>query len=134
MPERLAIHYAVKANPYAPLVRWMAGQVDGLDVASGGELRLALDAGAAADHISFAGPGKRDGELEAALAARVTINLESDGEFSRVLAIADKAGLRPRVAIRVNPDFELQASGMRMGGGAKPFGVDVDQAQIGRAP
>src|SRR3546814_17435254 len=69
----LFLSYAVKANPYALLVGWMAGQVDGLEVASGGEVRLALDAGAAADHISFAGPGKRDGELEAALAARVKI-------------------------------------------------------------
>src|SRR3546814_12784620 len=58
----------------------------------------------------------------------VTVNLESDGEFSRLLALGERAGRRPRVAIRVNPDFELKASGMRMGGGAKPFGVDVDQA------
>ncbi len=127
MPRDLAIHYAVKANPYPPLVRWMAGQVDGLDVASGGELKLALDAGGIPDFMSFAGPGKRDDELAAALGAGVTINLESDGEFSRLLAIAHRTGERPRVAIRVNPDFELKASGMRMGGGAKPFGVDVDQ-------
>src|SRR3546814_15654135 len=103
----------------------MAGRVEGLDVASGGELALVLEAGGAGDRISFAGPGKTERELEAALTAGVTVNLESDGEFSRLLALGERAGRRPRVAVRVNPDFELKASGMKMGGGAKPFGVDV---------
>src|SRR3546814_1643169 len=103
----------------------MAGRVEGLDVASGGELALVLFRSGAGDRISFAGPGKTERELEAALTAGVTVNLESDGEFSRLLALGERAGRRPRVAVRVNPDFELKASGMKMGGGAKPFGVDV---------
>jgi diaminopimelate decarboxylase len=127
LPAGVGIHYAVKANPYPPLVGWIAKRVDGLDIASGGELALVQKAGADAAHVSFAGPGKTDRELAAALAAGATINLESDGEFSRLMALAGKTGERPRVAVRVNPDFELKASGMRMGGGAKPFGVDVDQ-------
>ena len=124
LPERLAVHYAVKANPFAPLVRHMAGLVDGFDIASGGELNLLADAGIEADRISFAGPGKRDRELEQAIAAGVTLNLESEGEADRALRIAAGLGRRPRLAIRVNPDFELKGSGMKMGGGAKPFGVD----------
>src|SRR3546814_17867899 len=107
----------------------MAGRVDGLDVASGGELALVLEAGGAADRISFAGPGKTERELEAALVAGVTVNLESDGEFSRLLDLGERTGRRPRVAVRVDPDFELKASGMRMGGDAKAFGV----AGFGRA-
>jgi diaminopimelate decarboxylase len=78
--------------------------------------------------ISFAGPGKRDDEIDAAIRAGVTLNLESEGEADRALAIAGRAGMRPRLAVRVNPDFELKGSGMRMGGGAKPFGVDADRA------
>jgi diaminopimelate decarboxylase len=128
MPDRLDLHYAVKANPYAPLLARMAGQVDGFDIASGGELDMALAAGMAPDRISFAGPGKRDDELEAAIFAGVTLNLESEGEGRRALAIAERIGKRPRVAVRVNPDFDLKGSGMRMGGGAKPFGVDADRA------
>mgnify|MGYP003574926783 FL=1 len=127
LPGGVAVHYAVKANPFEPLLAWMAARVDGLDVASGGELTLALRAGGVPGAISFAGPGKRDTELVQALQAGVTINLESDGEFSRLLALADREGMPPRVAVRVNPDFELKSSGMRMGGGAKPFGVDADQ-------
>lgn len=128
MPDRLDLHYAVKANPYAPLLARMVAQVDGFDIASGGELAMALDAGMAPNRISFAGPGKRDDELGAAIFAGITLNLESEGEGRRALAIADRIGKTPRLAVRVNPDFDLKGSGMRMGGGAKPFGVDADRA------
>ncbi|MFN7030756.1 MAG: pyridoxal-dependent decarboxylase, exosortase A system-associated, partial [Sphingopyxis sp.] len=126
MPREVQLHYAMKANPFAPLLAHMATIVDGFDVASGGELALALASGKAAEHISFAGPGKRDRELEAAIVAGATLNLESAGEGARALAIADRIGTRPRLAVRVNPDFDLKGSGMKMGGGAKPFGVDAD--------
>ena len=125
MPAEVQLHYAMKANPYAPLLGRMAGLVDGFDVASGGELAAALASGMAADHISFAGPGKRDRELEAAISAGATINLESTGEADRALAIGARLGVVPRLAVRVNPDFDLKGSGMKMGGGAKPFGVDA---------
>ena len=128
MPDALHLHYAIKANPYAPLLARMAGQVDGFDIASGGELDMALAAGMDPARISFAGPGKRNDELEAAIFAGVTINLESEGEGRRALEVADRVGKVPRLAVRVNPDFDLKGSGMRMGGGAKPFGVDADRA------
>lgn len=128
MPPELSIHYAVKANPYPALLERMARLVDGFDVASGGELARALEAGMDAAHVSFAGPGKRDDELIAAIDAGITLNLESEGEARRALALAEKRGRRPRLAVRVNPDFDLKGSGMRMGGGAKPFGVDADRA------
>ena len=125
MPAEVQLHYAMKANPYAPLLAFMAPLVDGFDVASGGELKMALASGIAAEEISFAGPGKRDRELEAAMAAGATLNLESAGEAERALSIAGHLGRTPRLAVRVNPDFDLKGSGMKMGGGAKPFGIDV---------
>ncbi|CAH0497072.1 pyridoxal-dependent decarboxylase, exosortase A system-associated [Novosphingobium sp. CECT 9465] len=124
MPKRLAIHYAVKANPFGPLLEHMAGLVDGFDIASGGELAILRSVGIDPARVSFAGPGKRDVELEAAIVAGVTLNLESEGEAARALAIASRLGVRPKLAIRVNPDFDLKGSGMKMGGGAKPFGID----------
>ena len=127
MPPRLGIHYAVKANPFAPLVGAMRGLVDGFDVASGGELSLLQSLDIRPDIVSFAGPGKRDEELRAAIAAGVTLNLESENEARRALAIAERTGRIPRLAIRVNPDFELRGSGMKMGGGAKPFGLDAER-------
>lgn len=127
MPERLSIHYAVKANPYGPLLKHMLTLVDGFDIASGGELAIVQAAGVDPAQVSFAGPGKRDAELEAAIAAGVTLNLESEGEANRALAIAERLGVTPRLAIRVNPDFDLKGSGMKMGGGAKPFGIDAER-------
>lgn len=127
MPAMVQLHYAMKANPYATILEHVASRVDGIDVASAGELRLALAAGASADRISFAGPGKRENELAEAVSAGVTINCESEGEAERTIAIGDRLGLRPRLAVRVNPDFEIRGSGMRMGGGAKPFGVDAQR-------
>ena len=121
------LHYAVKANPFPPLLARLAPLVDGFDVASAGELDRALAQKPAAA-ISFAGPGKRDAELADAIAAGATINLESEGEATRALAAADRLGIRPRLAVRVNPDVELRGSGMRMGGRPSPFGVDAARA------
>ncbi|MFN3423364.1 MAG: pyridoxal-dependent decarboxylase, exosortase A system-associated [Novosphingobium meiothermophilum] len=125
MPQRLSIHYAVKANPYGPLLQHMLNLVDGFDIASGGELAIVKAAGINPEKVSFAGPGKRDAEIEIAIAAGVTLNLESEGEAERAFAIADRLGVIPQLAVRVNPDFDLKGSGMKMGGGAKPFGVDA---------
>lgn len=127
MPPQLAIHYAMKGNPYPPLLALMHGLVDGFDVASGGELELALAAGVEPKRISFAGPGKRDRELERAISLGVTLNCESEGEAERALAIGATLNVIPRLAVRVNPSFDLKGSGMKMGGGAKQFGVDADR-------
>lgn len=127
LPVRVGINYAVKANPMPQVVAHMAGLVDGFDIASSGELALCESVGIDPARISFAGPGKRDDELAAAITAGVTLNCESAGELARALGIAERLGQRPRLAIRVNPGFELKGSGMKMGGGAKPFGVDADQ-------
>lgn len=127
LPSRVALHYAIKANSYKPVLALMSELVDGFDIASGGELALALGVGLDPARISFAGPGKRDVELEAAIAAGVTLNLESENEASRALTIGDRLGKTPRLAIRVNPEFDLKGSGMKMGGGAKPFGIDAER-------
>jgi diaminopimelate decarboxylase len=127
VPKRLAIHYAMKANPFTPILQLFSQHVDGFDIASGGELAIIRAAGIDPRIVSFAGPGKRDGELEAAISAGVTLNLESEAEAERALAIAGRLGVTPRLAIRVNPTFDLKGSGMKMGGGAKPFGLDAER-------
>ncbi|HEY8100926.1 MAG TPA: pyridoxal-dependent decarboxylase, exosortase A system-associated [Burkholderiaceae bacterium] len=127
LPEEIGLHYSIKANPMAALVQHMAGLVDGFDVASGGELQTALDTRMDVAHISFTGPGKSTADLEHAIAAGVLVNLESESELNRIARIADATGIAPRIAVRVNPDFELKSSGMKMGGGPKPFGVDAEQ-------
>ncbi len=126
LPDAVHLHYAMKANPMPAVVQHMAGLTDGLDVASLREMRVALDTGIAPRDISFAGPGKGDDELRAAAAAGVIVNLESASEMERLAAISREDGVRAPVSVRVNPDFELKTSGMKMAGGAKPFGVDAE--------
>ncbi len=138
LPASIKLHYAMKANPMPALVCHMAGLVDGIDVASGGELKIALDCGANPHDISFAGPGKSRDELKRAVAAGILINIESFREVAELSRICHETGGQARIAVRVNPDFELKSSGMKMGGGPKQFGVDAEQvpgllAEIGRA-
>ncbi len=127
LPAEVQLHYAIKANPMPALVQHLARLVDGLDVASAGELRVALDTGMPAAEVSFAGPGKTEAELLQAVASGVVINVESFRELDVIARCAAEAGVRPRFAVRVNPDFELKSSGMKMGGGPKQFGIDAEQ-------
>lgn len=127
LPPGVRLHYALKANPMPALVGFVRPLVDGVDVASAGELKIALDAGADVQSIGFAGPGKRDAELRQAVASGVLLHVESARELRVLADIAQALGRPARVALRINPDFELRGAGMRMGGGAKPFGIDAEQ-------
>ena len=127
LPHDVELSYAIKANPMPAVVQHLSGLVDSFDCASAAELGVALDTTLGAEKISFAGPGKTPAELTQAVAAGITIELESETEAERVIAIGGQLGLRPRVAVRVNPDFQVKGSGMRMGGGAQQFGVDSER-------
>lgn len=127
LPADMHLHYAVKANPMPAVVQHLAELVDGFDVASVGELMTVLDTTMPPDKISFAGPGKTEQALRQAAAAGIVVNLESEREMEMLAQVGTALGLRPKVAVRVNPDFELKSSGMKMGGGPKQFGVDAEQ-------
>lgn len=128
LPERISLHYAMKANPMPEVVQHMATLTRGLDVASAAELRTALATGINPRDISFAGPGKSAEDLESAVDAGVIIVIESATEAHRIGALARERDIKAPVALRINPDFQLRASGMKMGGGAQPFGIDAEQA------
>jgi diaminopimelate decarboxylase len=127
LPPALRLGYAVKANPMPAVVQHLAGLVDALDVASTLEMQTALDTQMPAAQVTFAGPGKTSAEIVRAVAAGVTIEMESVTEANRVIQAGDLLGMRPRVAVRVNPDFQVKGSGMRMGGGPQQFGIDAEQ-------
>lgn len=130
LPSKIKLHYAMKANPMPAVVQHIAGLVDGIDVASLGEIKVALDTLMLPSKISFAGPGKNEHEISCAIAAGIVINIESELELARIVAIAEYLGITPKVAVRINPDFELKSSGMKMGGGPKQFGIDAERAPI----
>jgi diaminopimelate decarboxylase len=127
LPGDVELSYAVKANPMPALLQHMSGLVDGFDVASAQEMRHALDTPGPASRISFAGPGKSAAELAQAVAAGVTVELESELEVERVRSASAAAGIPARVALRVNPDFVVRGSGMRLGGGPQQFGIDSER-------
>ena len=127
LPAAVKLSYAMKANPMPAVVQHLAGLVDAIDVASALEMGIALDTPLPAQQISFAGPGKTTSEIRQAVAAGVTVELESALEAARLVEVGDALGLQPRAAIRVNPNFKVKGSGMRMGGGPQQFGVDAEQ-------
>ena len=126
LPNQLQLHYAIKANPYPSLVHFMVEHVSGFDVASKKEMLLALQSGMPADDISFAGPGKTYDDIQAAIVAGITLHAESQTEITRAIVLGNSLQIKPHIAIRVNPAFELKASGMKMAGGSKPFGIDEE--------
>ena len=128
LPDGIGLHYAVKANPYPPLLEWLCRFVDGFDIASIGELEALESVEACVLPLNFAGPGKTDRELKRAIQAGATISVESPGEAARILEIGGKLGTRPKVMVRINPPFQLKGAGMKMGGAASPFGIDHEQA------
>ncbi|MGC2456584.1 MAG: pyridoxal-dependent decarboxylase, exosortase A system-associated [Gallionellaceae bacterium] len=127
LPAEIHLHYAIKANPMPAVLQHLAGLVDGFDVASAGELKMALETAMPPDKISFAGPGKTEKALRQAAEAGIVVNLESEREMEILAQVGASLGLRPKAAVRVNPDFELKSSGMKMGGGPKQFGVDTEK-------
>lgn len=127
LPTGIDLSYAIKANPMPAIVQHLSGVVDSFDVASAKELLTVLDTPTPAHRISFAGPGKTPTELTQAIAAGVVIEIESEAEAERVAAIGARLRIRPRIAVRVNPDFEVKGSGMRLGGGSQQFGIDSEK-------
>ncbi|MBD9444055.1 pyridoxal-dependent decarboxylase, exosortase A system-associated [Rhizobium sp. RHZ01] len=127
LPKEVRLSYAIKANPMPAVVQHLSGLVDSLDVASAYEMKTALDTTVPASSISFAGPGKTSAELIQAVAAGVTIEMESGTEALRIVEAGNRLGIRPRVALRVNPNFQVKGSGMKMGGGPQQFGVDAEE-------
>ena len=127
LPSEIHLHYAIKANPMVAVVQHLASLVDGLDIASMEEMKVALDTTMLPERISFAGPAKTEAELCCAIAAGVVLNMESEQEMEHIANLGENFGIRPKVAVRVNPDFELKSSGMKMGGGSKQFGVDAER-------
>lgn len=127
LPTRLRLVYSIKANPMAALVGHLRNQVGGFDVASLGEMQIALNAGMPAQQISFTGPGKQLAELRAALGAGIALNVESELEIERIANIARESKMPARIAIRVNPKFELKGSGMKMSGKRSQFGIDAER-------
>ncbi|NVJ61589.1 MAG: pyridoxal-dependent decarboxylase, exosortase A system-associated [Gammaproteobacteria bacterium] len=123
----ISLHYAIKSNPMPALVDYITPLVDGLDVASGKELTVALNSGINPEKVSFAGPAKQVNELLMAIASGITINIESETELKRIISLCENHQYKANIALRINPNFDLKSSGMKMAGGPQQFGIDAEQ-------
>jgi diaminopimelate decarboxylase len=124
----IRIYYAVKANPNTDLLKSMAGWTDGADVSSEGELAAALKAGFRPERIHFAGPGKTDAELRAAVRAGIgAISVESPNELVRLERAASAENRTADAAVRINPSLLVREFAIKMGGKSSPFGTDEER-------
>jgi len=127
LPGRFAIYYSIKANPFLAVVKHFLSRGCGIEIASVGEFRRALEAGCPPERILFAGPGKSEAELELVLSNGIgEIHMESLTEAKRIAAICRRFGRRAQVAVRINPAAEAEGGAMRMGGRPAPFGMDEE--------
>ena len=124
------ICFALKANSNLAILKVLAKNGCGADVVSGGELYLARKAGISAKKIVYAGVGKTDREIAAALKARIMMfNVESSDELRAINGIAGELGVRAPIALRVNPDIDPQthpyiSTGLRK----SKFGIPIEEA------
>jgi diaminopimelate decarboxylase len=124
----LRLYYAVKANPNPAILKWMARWTDGADISSGGELKLALDAGFDPRSVSFAGPGKTDAEIRYAVRRSIgSISIESVNELLRADRLAGECGGTADVSLRINPVRLVKEFAIKMGGKSSQFGIDEER-------
>ncbi|MEK6657885.1 MAG: diaminopimelate decarboxylase [Nitrospirota bacterium] len=124
------ICFAVKANPNISVLRLFANEGGGADIVSGGELFRALKAGVQPEKIVYAGVGKTNDEIHAALYAGILMfNVESSEELKKIDEIAGRIGVKARIALRVNPDIDPKthpyiSTGLKM----NKFGIPIEEA------
>lgn len=120
------LFYSIKANPFPPLLEFMAPLVDGFDVASSGELSRAVSAGKHGNDIQFSGPGKGIEEIRYAIDIEAILGVESIGQLHDIADGGDAVGKVPRVALRINPGALAGGGGLRMAAAATQFGIDLE--------
>lgn len=128
LPSVVELAYAVKANPALAVVAHLGRLGLGADVASGGELETVRRAGIGPERVVMTGPGKRDDELRAAVAAGIrAVTVESPGELARLEAIAAESGRRQPVLLRAAVSDHARLERVRLVGddGAGKFGMDA---------
>ncbi|MEL7368267.1 MAG: alanine racemase [Myxococcota bacterium] len=120
--------YGVKANPLPALLESIRDAVDGLDVASEGELHAALAAGYAPEHLRLAGPAKTHALLDEAVARNISVSVESPDELEEVAALAQQHQRCADVALRLEPPEPRHVFGLAMSGPRRPFGLDAAES------
>lgn len=128
------ICFSVKACANVHVLRLMAEQGSGFDIVSGGELYRVLQAGGDPSKVVYAGVGKTDEEILAALRAGVgCFNIESEQELENLIRLSERHAAEvkatPVGALRVNPDVDYKTHAfLTTGKKETKFGVDIERA------
>ena len=126
----LLLAYSVKANSNLEILKRLRALGAGADIVSQGELHRCLAAGFSPSDVVFAGVGKTEVEMEAALEVGIlAFNVESAEELQALGRVAERLGRTAPVALRVNPDIvaDTPHEYTRTGDGASKFGIPVDR-------
>ncbi len=129
-PVRHMLCYSLKANANLAVISIMAKMGGGADVASGGELFKARKAGVPPEKIVYAGVGKTEQEIRYALSEKIFMfNVESAGELELIDSIAGKIDKQARVALRINPDIDVETHPyIKTGRSRDKFGIGLRAA------
>ena len=125
LPSDVHLNFAVKANPNPQVVKHMSSIVDGFDIASGGELKMLNELNYDSSRVSFAGPGKKNGEIELAIKCGVSIIVESPHQLMQCDRIAAALGRKAQCMVRLNDHRQMGSSGLSMSGSRNAFGWDL---------
>ena len=122
------ICYAVKANSNLHILKLLSDLGSGFDVVSGNELKRCLLAGADKNKIVFSGVAKTEEEIILAIENDIlSINIESYGEFERILEVSKKLNKKVNCALRVNPDIAIGSHKyIQTGSKTSKFGLDKE--------
>lgn len=97
--------YAVKANSNLAILQLLAKWGAGFDIVSVGELERVITAGGDPGKIMFSGVAKREDEIRRAIQYQIgCINVESEFELTRIVALAAEMEMSVKVSLRINPD------------------------------
>ena len=121
--------YSVKANGTLGILQTIAEAGGSFDIVSGGELHRVLAAGGDPQNVIFAGVGKTDEEIEAAVDAGILMfDVESEPELDAIAAIARRRGEVAPVALRINPDVDAKTHAKTTTGvKGNKFGIDYER-------
>ena len=122
------ICYAVKANSNLHILKLLSDLGSGFDVVSGNELKRCLLAGADKNKIVFSGVAKTEEEITLAIENDIlSINIESYGEFERILEVSKELNKKVNCALRVNPDIAIGSHKyIQTGSKTSKFGLDKE--------
>ena len=119
------LFFSMKANPLSAFSSIACEKSCGVEIASGGELELALNSGVVSENIVFTGPGKTESELQQAIDAQIyMIHVESFQEIQIINQLAEKKGRNVPIALRINPNGIKSSGKVQMSGTASQFGIE----------